>query len=130
MLINGLSAEFRGPGMHHNFDDSDSGYEQTDMDQSAKGIRDRIIVGESGEILTYSGDTEMFDRSEEDKDLESEVHKSEPAQDASEMKGSAPPISDAIPEKLLNPPRSEETLPATAASKESLAKAFEESKSK
>lgn len=72
-------AEFRGPGVHHNFDDSDSGYD-VDMDSKMKSFggnqRGRIILlGDGTEVLTDSDDTEMFDHQEEDKDLDSQVHK-------------------------------------------------------
>ncbi|PMD44222.1 protein phosphatase-like protein 2C [Hyaloscypha variabilis F] len=71
-------AEFRGPGVHHNFDDSDSGYD-VDMDQKKPfggNQRGRIILlGDGTEVLTDSDDTEMFDHSEEDKDLASQVNK-------------------------------------------------------
>ncbi|KAL4725462.1 Protein phosphatase 2C 2 [Fusarium chlamydosporum] len=73
-------AEFRGPGVHHNFEDSDSGYE---MDPENKGrsfgvggYRGRIIfLGDGTEVLTDSDDTEMFDNADEDKDLASQVSK-------------------------------------------------------
>ncbi|EGU82872.1 protein phosphatase [Fusarium oxysporum f. sp. raphani 54005] len=73
-------AEFRGPGVHHNFEDSDSGYE---MDPENKGrsfgvggYRGRIIfLGDGTEVLTDSDDTEMFDNADEDKDLASQVTK-------------------------------------------------------
>lgn len=71
-------AEFRGPGVHHNFDDSDSGYD-VDMDQKKPfGANQRgriILLGDGTEVLTDSDDTEMFDHSEEDKDLASQVNK-------------------------------------------------------
>ncbi|KAG9237526.1 phosphatase 2C-domain-containing protein [Amylocarpus encephaloides] len=73
-------AEFRGPGVHHNFDDSDdSGYD-VDMDSKGKSFagnqRGRIILlGDGTEVLTDSNDVEMFDHQEEDKDLASQVHK-------------------------------------------------------
>ncbi|CAG8975426.1 hypothetical protein HYALB_00010373 [Hymenoscyphus albidus] len=72
-------SEFRGPGVHHNFDDSDSGYD-VDMDQKNKATsgnqRGRIILlGDGTEVLTDSDDTEMFDNQEEDKDLASQVNK-------------------------------------------------------
>ena len=80
-MISGLTyeiAEFRGPGVHHNFDDSDSGYD-VDMDQKKPfGANQRgriILLGDGTEVLTDSDDTEMFDHSEEDKDLASQVHK-------------------------------------------------------
>ena len=64
--------------MHHNFDDSDSGYD-VDMDQKKSfggNQRGRIILlGDGTEVLTDSDDTEMFDHSEEDKDLVSQVNK-------------------------------------------------------
>jgi protein phosphatase 2C family protein 2/3 len=75
-----MLAEFRGPGVHHNFDDSDSGYD-VDIDQKTKSFgggnqRGRIILlGDGTEVLTDSDDTEMFDHSEEDRDLASQVHK-------------------------------------------------------
>jgi protein phosphatase 2C family protein 2/3 len=55
-------AEFRGPGVHHNFEDSDSGYE---MDPENKGRSFGVD----------SDDTEMFDNADEDKDLASQVTK-------------------------------------------------------
>jgi len=73
-----LIAEFRGPGVHHNFDDSDSGYD-VDMDHKkpfGNNQRGRIILlGDGTEVLTDSDDTEMFDHSDEDRDLASQVHK-------------------------------------------------------
>lgn len=75
-----VSAEFRGPGVHHNYEDSDSGYEM-DADNRGKtfgvgGSRGRIIfLGDGTEVLTGSDDTEMFDNADEDKDLESQVSK-------------------------------------------------------
>jgi protein phosphatase PTC2/3 len=87
-VLTGGIAEFRGPGVHHNFDDSDSGYD-VDMDQKKPfggNQRGRIILlGDGTEVLTDSDDTEMFDHSEEDKDLASQVHKGQtPAHDESQ----------------------------------------------
>jgi len=56
-------AEFRGPGVHHNFDDSDSGYD-VDMDQKLKSFG--------------GNERDMFDHGEEDKDLASQVPKGQP----------------------------------------------------
>jgi protein phosphatase 2C family protein 2/3 len=101
-----------------------------DIDQRNKGNRGRIILlGDGSEVLTDSDDTEMFDHSEEDKDLESQVHKSDATHDAEKPEDIAAK-SDKVPEKLSTPPKSGETLPATSASKESTAKAPEESNSK
>lgn len=74
------SAEFRGPGVHHNYEDSDSGYE-LDSENKGKnfgvgGYRSRpILLGDGTEVHTDSDDTEMFDNADEDKDLESQVSK-------------------------------------------------------
>ena len=75
-----VPAEFRGPGVHHNFDDSDSGYDVDEHKQGKSfgigGYRGRIIfLGDGTEVLTDSDDTEMFDNAEEDKDLVSQVAK-------------------------------------------------------
>ncbi|KAI1735491.1 putative serine/threonine phosphatase 2C ptc2 [Xylaria scruposa] len=73
-------AEFRGPGVHHNYDDSDGGYD-VDVENKSRnfgigGYKGRIIfLGDGTEVLTDSDDPEMFDNSEEDKDLASQVSK-------------------------------------------------------
>lgn len=71
-----------------------------DMSHQGSGFgsnsRGRIILlGDGSEVLTSSDDTEMFDQSDEDKDLVSQV-----------PKGDAPK-SDAVPEKLDTPPKAE-----------------------
>ncbi|KAI6784219.1 uncharacterized protein J7T54_004765 [Emericellopsis cladophorae] len=82
-------AEFRGPGVHHNYEDSDSGYE-VDADNKGKsfgvgGYKGRIIfLGDGTEVLTDSDDTEMFDNADEDKDLASQVAKSSSSNNTSE----------------------------------------------
>ncbi|KAF1988083.1 protein phosphatase 2C protein 1 [Aulographum hederae CBS 113979] len=73
-------AEFRGPGVHHRFDDSPEDYDM-DMDQRTRnfgtGLGGRIILlGDGTELSGDSLDSEMFDHDDEDKDLESQVHKS------------------------------------------------------
>ena len=98
-------AEFRGPGVHHNFDDSDSGYD-VDMDQKSKSFggnqRGRIILlGDGTEVLTDSDDTEMFDHGEEDKDLESQVHKSPPAASSLPEKSDVKAMAEKVAEKVL-----------------------------
>ncbi|KAE8445302.1 hypothetical protein EG329_013540 [Mollisiaceae sp. DMI_Dod_QoI] len=120
----------KGPGVHHNFDDSDSGYD-VDMDQKSKGFgsnqRGRIILlGDGTEVLTDSDDTEMFDHSEEDQDLASQVSKApvsasngqEPKTTSKETTASpepqyksaadeASPKSSSTPEKKQEAPSSE-----------------------
>ncbi|EPE04964.1 protein phosphatase 2c ptc2 [Ophiostoma piceae UAMH 11346] len=79
-------AEFRGPGVHHNFDDSDSGYDIEPEQRSQQnfgigGYRGRIIfLGDGSEVLTDSDDAEMFDQ--EEKDLSSQVSKGSSADES------------------------------------------------
>ncbi|CAI4215094.1 unnamed protein product [Parascedosporium putredinis] len=77
-------AEFRGPGVHHNFDDSDSGYDNTELEQRSRslglaGYQGRVIfLGDGTEVHTNpSDDADMVDQTEEDKDLVSQVTKSD-----------------------------------------------------
>jgi len=98
---NYVVAEFRGPGVHHNFDDSDSGYD-VDIDSRSRSAdgnqRGRIILlGDGTEVLTDSDDTEMFDHGEEDKDLESQVPK---GQTGGESTGPIVSSTDTLPEKV------------------------------
>lgn len=83
-------AEFRGPGVHHNFDDSDREYDSEDKQGKPFGVggyKGRIIfLGDGTEVLTDSDDTEMFDNAEEDKDLASQVAKNDSAATSSEDK--------------------------------------------
>lgn len=71
-------AEFRGPGVRHQFDDSPDDFD-LDLDHRTKGFGGRsgriILLGDGTEVLTDTDDTEMFDHSEEDKDLDSQVQK-------------------------------------------------------
>ena len=79
---NDIPAEFRGPGVRHQFDhDSPDEYE-LDLDHRPRGFGGRsgkiILLGDGTEVLTDSDDTEMFDQSEEDKDAANQVKKSTP----------------------------------------------------
>lgn len=69
-------AEFRGPGVHHNFDDSDSyDIHMNDKSNGFGGYPGRIILlGDGNEILTDPESLEAFDFSEEDRDLASQVN--------------------------------------------------------
>lgn len=77
------TAEFRGPGIHHRFDDSPDDYEM-DLEQRTRMIGGRggsiILLRDGTEVLTdgveNENDAEMFDQSsDEEKDLESQVRK-------------------------------------------------------
>lgn len=82
-------AEFRGPGMHHRFDDSPDDFDM-DMDQRTRMLGGRagriILLGDGTEILTGAHDdddvdVDMDDRGEaeedssEEKDLDEQVRK-------------------------------------------------------
>ncbi|PGH19155.1 hypothetical protein AJ80_04235 [Polytolypa hystricis UAMH7299] len=74
-------AEFRGPGVRHQFDDSPDEYDPVLDNQPRAGRSGRIIIlGDGTEVLTDMGDDDMFDHTEEDKDLESQVHKAQSAE--------------------------------------------------
>lgn len=78
------TAEFRGPGIHHRFDDSSDDYEM-DMDQRTRLLGGRagriILLGDGTEIVTGQGDdddVDMEDRGEAeeaDSDVEEQVKK-------------------------------------------------------
>lgn len=100
-LLTYSSAEFRGPGVRHQFDDSPEDFE-LDLDHRTRGgfagKSGRIILlGDGTEVLTDSDDAEMFDHSEEDKDLESQVRRgpvnSEEDAGRSEREGTPAPQS-------------------------------------
>ncbi|KKY27656.1 putative protein phosphatase [Phaeomoniella chlamydospora] len=108
-------SEFRGPGVRHQFDDSGDEYE-LDLDQRSKGFGGRsgriILLGDGTEVLTDSDDTEMFDHSEEDKDLDNQVKKGEtPTNDRKRGEREDTPgpqgLGDAIPSKLVASPSSQ-----------------------
>jgi protein phosphatase 2C family protein 2/3 len=130
------AAEFRGPGVHHSFDDSDSGYD-VDTDSRSRpfgnnngsgpgGYRGRIIfLGDGSEVLTDSDDTEMLDNSEEDKDLASQVSKSSTddvtATDDGKVELGKPPKDQTIsPETTTasSQPQGGESASTTASGKE------------
>ena len=74
-----LAAEFRGPGVRHQFDhDSPDEYE-LDLDNKSRGFGGKngriILLGDGTEVLTDSDDTEMFDHHEEDNDTENQESK-------------------------------------------------------
>lgn len=100
-----MIAEFRGPGVHHNFDDNSSGYDQ-DNDSKSKssgvaGYKGRVIfLGDGTEVLTDGDDAEMFDISEEDKDLASQVSKASSSGASSDNDPHEVIGSPVTPEKL------------------------------
>ena len=69
-------ADFRGPGVRHQFEESGDDYE-LDLDNRTRGFGGRsgriILLGDGTEVLTDADDTEMFDHDEEDRDLENQA---------------------------------------------------------
>jgi protein phosphatase 2C family protein 2/3 len=85
-ITNTLSAEHRGPGVHHGFDDGAEDFDMhMDMDSRARpfgALGGRIIVlgdgsGNGGQSIEV--DSDMFDHEDEDRDLESQVTKGTPS---------------------------------------------------
>ena len=77
------AAEFRGPGVRHQFDNDSPDEYELDLDKRSKGFGGRggriILLGDGTEVLTDSDDAEMFDHSDEDKDTENQIQKGTPA---------------------------------------------------
>lgn len=74
------TAEFRGPGVRHTFEDSGDDYD-LDLPRSRGNVGRSgriILLGDGSEVLTEGDDTEMIDHDDEDKDLESQVTKGLP----------------------------------------------------
>jgi protein phosphatase PTC2/3 len=75
-------ADFRGPGVRHQFDHDSSDDYELDMDQRRGGGYGRsgriILLGDGTEVLTDSDDTDMFDHQDEDKDTENQIKKATP----------------------------------------------------
>ncbi len=112
----GGPAEFRGPGVHHNFDDSDSGYDVEDNRSKPFGIggyKGRIIfLGDGTEVLTDSDDVDMFENSEEDKDLASQVSKNSSSEEDDGSDGPPPKAPSPPPrgtKKEVSPTKPEDT---------------------
>ena len=110
-----FTAEFRGPGIHHRYDDSPEDYEM-DMDQRTRHITGLgggriILLGDGSDNFNDSADSDMFDQDEEDKDLESQINKSE-SDDADEerSKREETPAPSSAP---INPPAQTESPSST-----------------
>ncbi|KKA31232.1 hypothetical protein TD95_002726 [Thielaviopsis punctulata] len=81
-------AEFRGPGIHHGFDEAENGYEHDKSRAQRIGLGNypgRIIFlgdGSESQIAVENEEAEMFDSIEEEKDLQSQVPKGNSPADA------------------------------------------------
>ena len=78
----GCIAEFRGPGVRHQFEQDSPDEYELDLDHRSRGFGGRngriILLGDGTEVLTDSDDAEMFDQSEEDKDTANQIKKDTP----------------------------------------------------
>lgn len=76
------TAEFRGPGVRHQFEQDSPDEYELDLDNRNRGFGSRngriILLGDGTEVLTDSGDSEMFDQSDEEKDAANQVDKATP----------------------------------------------------
>jgi len=111
-------AEFRGPGVRHQYDNDSPDEYELDLDKRSKGFGGRagriILLGDGTEVLTDSDDAEMFDHSDEDKDSENQIQKGTPAtSDADSMRskreGTPAPQPPAEGSKLTDSPSSTTT---------------------
>lgn len=88
------AAEFRGPGIHHRYDDSPEDFDM-DIDHRAHsfgGLGSRIILlGDGTEINsdTTDPDSEMFDHDDEDADLDMQVHRGAEGEEEGDAKFSS-----------------------------------------
>lgn len=90
-------AEFRGPGIRRQFDDSPDDYD-IDLDNHTRGFGVQsgriILLGDGTEVLTDATEEEMFD---EDKDLESQVRKDiNDASERNEREGTPAPQANRL----------------------------------
>lgn len=81
-MLTCILAEFRGPGVRHQFDHESPDEYELDLDHRSRGAYGRngriILLGDGTEVLTDSDDADMFDHSEEDQDTENQIKKSTP----------------------------------------------------
>lgn len=74
------TAEFRGPGVHHRYDENSDDYDM-DMEQRTRfrgSFGSRIILLSDGTELTHENeDVEMFDRDDEERDVDALVSKND-----------------------------------------------------
>ncbi|KAI9817665.1 MAG: Protein phosphatase 2C 2 [Phylliscum demangeonii] len=69
-------AEFRGPGVHHPFHDSEDDFDVDRENRIGRHPGRVITLGDSSEMLADAADVDIFDSADEDQDLVSQVAKS------------------------------------------------------
>ncbi|GMF79453.1 unnamed protein product [Aspergillus oryzae] len=91
----GDAAEFRGPGIRNQFEENPDDY---DMENDrARGFSVRsgriILLGDGTELVPDQNDEELFDQTEEDRDLPSQVQRELPDSARNEREGTPGPQS-------------------------------------
>ena len=106
------TAEFRGPGVRHQFDQDSPDEYELDLDNRPKGYSGRsgriILLGDGTEVLTDSDDAEMFDHTDEDKDEQNQVLKG-----ISSKSGNESPRSEREETPAPQPPNDANNLTTT-----------------
>ncbi|KAF2398959.1 protein phosphatase [Trichodelitschia bisporula] len=88
-------SEFRGPGIHHRYDESPEDFDMDMQDPRSRifgNLANRIIfLGDGTELTSGDTDADMFDH-DEDKDLDLQVHKGahDPTDDAQKQREDTP----------------------------------------
>ncbi|KAI9928551.1 Protein phosphatase 2C 2 [Aspergillus wentii] len=87
--------EFRGPGIHNQFEENPDDYE-LEIDRS-RGFSVRsgriILLGDGTEVMPEQNEEELFDQTEEDRDLVSQVQRESPDTTRNEREGTPGPQS-------------------------------------
>ncbi|RWQ99687.1 serine/threonine protein phosphatase [Paecilomyces variotii] len=125
-------AEFRGPGVRHQFDESPDDYE-LEQDNRARGFSVRsgriILLGDGTEVMTDQNEEDLFDHADEDKDLENQVKRGTEDSTRNDREGTPGPQvdRDASPQTGDAPKISESPSSATETEKSAAAETKESS---
>ncbi|PKY00904.1 protein phosphatase 2C [Aspergillus campestris IBT 28561] len=92
---NGDAAEFRGPGIRNQFEENPDDY---DMENDrARGFSVRsgriILLGDGTELVPEQNDEELFDQTDEDRDMSNQVDRQSPDSTRNEREGTPGPQS-------------------------------------
>ncbi|THC89778.1 hypothetical protein EYZ11_010772 [Aspergillus tanneri] len=111
------NAEFRGPGIRNQFEENPDDYE-VDNDR-ARGFSVRsgriILLGDGTELIPEQNDEELFDQTEEDRDLPRQAQHESPDSARKEREGTPGPQSRADAPKSDEASASISETPSTAA---------------
>lgn len=91
LLLTYDTAEFRGPGIHHRFDDSPTDDFDMDMDQRTRLLGGRggriILLGDGREIVTSAGEDDDDDIDMEDRGEAEEIDDADEAKKSTNVNG-------------------------------------------